>query len=378
MAAKMLAVFGMCVLIGGCGGDSAAPTTPAARPPITDQALRGEVEKWRAAAALPGLAAVVVSGDDIVAVNTGQRRIGDPAPLVAGDRFQTGSLTKSMTATLLARLVEQKKLRWDARLGDIFPAWRSGMVHELAGVTVEQLLRHRAGFKHDLEDADAAALMPHATGNLTADRALVGAYFLQQRPLHAPNTRYEYSNIGYLIAGLVAEAAGADSFEHLMDAQVFKPLTMAAMIGLPEDAAPGTIAGHTFASGAWQVAQYSDVTRMWLRMIHPAGGASVSTDDYGRYLREHLRGLRGTSSYLTAASVKTLHTPVEGYALGWGVEDHAATGRISVHAGSVGTYYGMTIVMPERNRAVAVFCNCYSESAAAHIGQLVKVLATQP
>jgi CubicO group peptidase (beta-lactamase class C family) len=350
-------------LLVACGGGHDTPPPAQDKRLPTGPALLAEVERVRATGGLPGLSVVVVDQDRIEAVSTGRRNINGPALITDADQFQTGSLTKAASALLIARLVEQNKLRWDSTMGEIFPAWTAQMQASLRSVTVQQLLRHRSGIKRDIEEVDAVQLRPHATGNVGADRATVGRYFLQLAPALTPDTKYSYSNVGYLIVGLIAEAVGGESYEALMQKEVFGPLNMTASFGLPEDGGPGALSGHVKQANAWVAAQYSDETRLWLRLMYPAGGMKISMADYGKYLHEHLRGLQGKSAYLSAATYKLIHTPVDGYGFGWSVGDDADIGgRYSVHNGTILTYYSTTILVPGTGRAVAVSCNCYAEN----------------
>lgn len=368
-----LCLSALLVACGGGGGDSAPPKEP--RLP-TGEALRAEVERVRASKDMPGLSVVVLDKDRMETVITGRRIVAGPDLITNADAFQTGSLTKAASALLIARLVEQRKLRWDSTMAEIFPAWSAQMHASLRPVTVQQLLRHRSGIKRDIDEADAVQLRPRATGNVGVDRALVGQYYLQQAPQLPPGGQNVYSNVGYLIVGLIAEAVGGDTYEHLMKKEVFGPLQMTASFGLPEDGGPGALSGHVMAGNAWQVARYSDETRLWLSLMHPAGGMKLSMADYGKYLHEHLLGLQGKSTYLSAETFKLIHTPVEGYGFGWHVaDDPEVGGRFSVHNGTILTYYSITILVPGTQRAIAVSCNCYAESANAQIDELLMRLA---
>ena len=125
---------------------------------------------------------VVVDGDRIESFASGKRNVNGAGAISDTDQFQLGSLTKSTTAMLLARLVEQKKLRWDATMAEIFPSCSSAMHTSLRTVTVAQLLQHLSGIKRDIEDADAVLLRPQAPGEVTCGRTRVGRCFLPHAP----------------------------------------------------------------------------------------------------------------------------------------------------------------------------------------------------
>ncbi len=362
-------IAGLLAACGGGSGSGSAPELP------TGAALRAEVERVRASNGLPGLSVVVVDKDRIETVTTGKRNVNGEAAITDTDQFQLGSLTKSTTAMLLARLVEQKKLRWDATMAQIFPAWSGEMHPSLRNVTVAQLLQHRSGIKRRFEDADGIQLRPHWTGDVTTDRTMIGRYILQQAPELTPNTKYLYSNNGYIIAGLIAEAVAGQPYQALMEQEVFGPLHMTASFGLPEDGGAGALSGHVLSGATWQPAQYSADFRQWLSWNYPAGGLMLSMADYGTYLHEQLIGLEGKSTRLGKDTFTLIHTPVEGYGFGWHVEDDPVLGHISRHDGTIQTYFSLALIVPGTRRAVAVSCNCYGTAATDQANALVRFLA---
>jgi CubicO group peptidase (beta-lactamase class C family) len=374
----MLGAACLGALLVACGGGE----QPASRPPVpekvllTGAALQDALERVRADNGFPGLSVVTVDNGRIEAFTTGKRVIGGVTPISAADRFQLGSLTKGASAMLVARLVEQKKLRWDSNLAELFPAWRAQMAPALRGVTVEQLLRHRAGLKRDLDEADGVVLRPLVSGDITLDRATAAQHVLMQAPAITPNTKYAYSNLAYMLVGLIAEVAGGGSYAQLMEAEVFGPLQIKASFGLPEDGGAGVLSGHEWQGNSWTPALYGEEQRLILAVMEPAGGMMASMADYGKYLQQHLLGLQGKSAFLSQDTFRLMHTPVDTYGLGWVVGDDAVIGHYSVHGGSIGTYYAITILVPESNRAVAVSCNCYSDAAVDQIDRFARQLAS--
>jgi CubicO group peptidase (beta-lactamase class C family) len=94
----------------------------------------------------PALAAAVVVDGKIVVTNAvGFRRRGGMEAVTVDDKFHIGSVTKSMTATVAAMLVEQAKLSWTTTIGESFPELTNEIHADYLGVTLEQLLAHRGG-----------------------------------------------------------------------------------------------------------------------------------------------------------------------------------------------------------------------------------------
>src|ERR1700690_2355757 len=90
---------------------------------------------------VPGLAAVVLNGDQIVAEGAaGVRKSGATNRITIDDQFLLCSGTKAMTATLVAMAVEEGKLSYTTTLGDIFPDRTNQIRPAWKAVTLAQLL----------------------------------------------------------------------------------------------------------------------------------------------------------------------------------------------------------------------------------------------
>jgi D-alanyl-D-alanine carboxypeptidase len=107
----------------------------------------------------------------------------------------------------------------------------------------------------------------------------------------------------------------------------------------------------------------------------------LSLDDYAKFLQLNLRGLQGHDTpLLEAETIKHLHTspvlPPDKYGLGWGLQDFDGA-PASVHTGSAGAFYAVTIIQPTRDLGVAVFANAGGERGAKAASDAVKALIRQ-
>src|SRR5947207_2997000 len=119
---------------------------------------------------LPAVAAGAMKNGALLALGAvGVRKMGDPTPVTASDKFHVGSCTKAMTATLAAMLVERHKLHWTDTLAKIFPERAAKMHPDYRAVTLEMLLTHRSGAP---ANGDMALLFP----DLIARRLLHSDY----------------------------------------------------------------------------------------------------------------------------------------------------------------------------------------------------------
>lgn len=138
-------------------------------------------------------------------------------PLDTAMRLGIGSITKSITATLLVRLAEQGRLSLDDAVG----RWLPRIPHVDPAITVRQLLNHSSGVFD----------VTNAPGYRDSIRADVNARWTPQRmlgllrpPLFPRGTGWSYSNTNYQLAGLVAEAAGGRPLHQLVRGTLLNPI----------------------------------------------------------------------------------------------------------------------------------------------------------
>jgi len=326
------------------------------------------LEHIRAKYKLPSLAAAVLFDGSIVATNAvGVRKQGDSQKVTANDEYHLGSITKSMTATVAAMLVEQGKISWTTTVGEMFPDLRQQMHPQYRGVTLEQLLAHRGGAPAD-PPAQVWSDAWEAQGTPGAQRLAFVTAILARKPAAEPGTKFIYSNQGYAIAGVMLERATGKSWEDLMRSMLFEPLGMSSA-GFGAPASPGKIDQpwghtHTLLGGIKPVAPGLGADNPLA--ISPAGAVHCSMADLARYVRFHLAGERGESKLLSAASFKKLHQPVAGgdYALGWIVLQRKwAHGAALMHNGSNTMFYAVIWAAPQRNCAIVVASNLGSDKA---------------
>ena len=121
----------------------------------------------RSVGVIPGLTAMAYRDGRFQSAAVGQRRASQPARIRLDDRLHVGSNLKSMTASVVAILVERRRLRWEATLSELFPGL--AMRPEYRTVTVEQLLHHRGGVV-SLRSIDEVAQAPAFDGTPVEQR----------------------------------------------------------------------------------------------------------------------------------------------------------------------------------------------------------------
>jgi len=300
-------------------------TTSAPAPEALTQA---RLAALRAQAGSPAFAAAAANRDGrTVAFADGVRALGRPERVTTSDKWHLGSITKSMTATLVARAVEAGRVQWTDTVGGVLGAAIPDMRAEYRDVTFRHLLSHRAGLQGNIEMADLLRF-PRESADARTDRIAYARLGLQQAPRGPKEQTFEYSNTGYVIAGAMLEQRLGAPWEALIQEHVFAPLAMTSA----GQGAPGTAGAYDqpvgHAPGPTVVQNGSPTNPL---IPHPPGGAAetdnpaalgpagrvhANFDDVLKYLRAHCDN---AASFLRRESWDALHTPPFGgpYAMGW-------------------------------------------------------------
>lgn len=317
---------------------------------------------------LPALAAAVVLHDRLVSLGaSGVRRVSSSHEVTPADKFHIGSITKSMTATLAAWLVEQGKIRWDSTLAEVFPDRARDFHPDYRRVTLQQLLAHRGGVPASLEENGLWDRLWTLATPPRRQRLYLLEQVARRPPAAPPGSNFLYSNAGYAIAGAMLEQVTDTPWEDLMRKLLFEPLGMSTA-GFGAPATPATLDqpwGHVPTDGSYHPVPPGPRADN-PPALAPAGAVHGSLPDLARYMRFHLGGARGRENRLQRVSFARLHAPIEDqpHALGWlVVRRDWAGGRALTHAGSNTTFYAVIWLAPERDFAVLVATNAGGQDA---------------
>jgi CubicO group peptidase (beta-lactamase class C family) len=337
--------------------------------------LRPECEELLRRFGVPavGLARIGVAGVESLGV-LGERKRGSGVAVTENDLWHIGSCGKSMTATLMARLVECGQLEWDAPVAPLFAAHGVEAHPDFAGLTLRHLLTHRSGMPADpspaeLEVSYSSTLPPRL------QRAALAREAMMRRPEQKPGEAFCYSSIGYTIAGALAEAVTGAAWEDLMRREVFLPLGLAtAGFGAPGHDQGSNDAltqpwGHQGSRWSFSALRPNDAQADNPPLIGPAGTVHLSLPDLARYLAFHISGGATAPGYLRPETVKVMHTPRRGEeeAFGWFLSQPEANGigkPMLWHDGTNYAWYAAVLMVPEDRRGLAFVCNAYRDSLA--------------
>ncbi len=336
--------------------------------------LQAAVDQARTDADAPGFVAVVTSGRTVFAAVSGYRTTDLKHRVTLRDRWHIGSVTKMMTAHLVAAAVETGLVSWDSTIGSLFEVVEPNIHPQYYEATLTHFLSHRSGMQlssddfsnrmsaltHEYISAFGAAGPPpigFVQGDFTGDPRIDRLHWTRaalQEPPVAPlgQSKRIYENGNYIVLASVLEHLFNQSYEEMMCEQVFVPLGMAnAGFGPPgAEASAGSIPtdpyGHRRSDGSTIMRPPTGPPRPDNPpVLSPSGRIHVSPSDIARFMQDHLAGTQGRDAHLSAETYQKLHTPPFGddYAMGWIVRDSGGIG----HGGTNGAWLAVLEIRPD-------------------------------
>ena len=192
---------------------------------IDERELQQLVHRLVAAGA-PGAAGWAQDEGGRARAASGVADLSTGRPMEADLRFRAGSVTKALVATVVLQLVAEGRLS----LGDTVEGWLPGILPYGDRLTIGRLLDHTSGVP-DYTPPVFSALYesPEALLRSWAPRDLV-ALVADQPPRYAPGDSWSYSNTGYILLGLIVEAAGGGPLGGELARRILVPLGLGGTV----------------------------------------------------------------------------------------------------------------------------------------------------
>lgn len=250
-----------------------------------------------AAGGLPGCVVCIGRRDGIALLRAyGRRQVEPEAEDMTPDTlFDLASLTKPVaTATAVMQLVEDGRLRLADTVAAHLPAFA---VRGKQAITVHDLLTHQSGLIADNPLAD----YEHG-------RAEALARICDLEPLAAPGVRFIYSDVNFILLGILVERLGGTPLEQATAARIFAPLGMTETGFLPAAALRDRCAPTEQRDGAWIRGEVHDPRAWKLGGVAGHAGLFGTAVDLARYARMMLAGGTLDGARVLAAPTMALMT----------------------------------------------------------------------
>lgn len=333
----------------------AAPSPPAIGAGEIETMLRDLFDET---SLVPGMAVVVVQGDEILYVGgMGVERAGLDAPVTADTLFYIASSTKSFTGLAAAILASRDVWSLDDPISRHLPELQLPTSLDPDAITIRDLLAHRSRLRNDAVIFRTAYSGDHDREGLIE--------LLESSEAIAPG--FKYGNIGYVVTSLAIDAVAEGTWKDVLEREIFQPAgmtsTSARRSTLPEDrlAQPHGVGTDT----AFELRRYIKQDEN----MHAAGGVITSAADLARWLELNLnQGRIDGVQVVPAAAVRESHAlQVEtdakfhefhrtGYGLGWYHSDYGGD-FVLHHFGNYPGFRAHVSLMPEHGLGIAVLTN---------------------
>jgi D-alanyl-D-alanine carboxypeptidase len=223
----MLSCFAVAlsVSVGSIGGvaDAAASSSGVDKTPPFVATLQPQLEAEMKQLHVPGaIFSVNLPGQGDWTTALGVSDLATGAPMNVRSAMRIGSITKTFTATIVLRLVEEGRLQLDDPIGK----YRSD-VPDGANITIRELLNMTSGLFDYTEDSGFVQAVAANPQKLWTPQELLKVAFSHQ-PYFPPGQSWRYSSTNYIVLGLLIEQITGQPIARLFQREIFEPLGMSS------------------------------------------------------------------------------------------------------------------------------------------------------
>ena len=198
------------------------------------------------------------------------------------NKYQIGSQTKMMTATVLLQLASEGALSFDDKLADVMDVSGLGGIANIENATLYQLLTHSSGIADYANDTTVMQqqIWEQLQSRPVGPTEIIEMFNELEAPANfEPGTETSYSNTGFLLLGMAIEAVTGNTMAEELHTRIFEPLGMSST-SLPGSSIPeGILSSYAMISG-----ELADVTRVPLD-LGSEGGVVSTTGDMVRFMK---------------------------------------------------------------------------------------------
>jgi D-alanyl-D-alanine carboxypeptidase len=299
--------------------------------------------------------AVVRHGRLVLAKGYGYANLAERVPAFATTIYRLASITKEFTAAAILHLTERGRLSLDDPIGDYLPGYPGD-----GRITIRQLLSHTSG----LSDATVLPLLEESGGVGIDRNELIDLVAAQ--PLDSePGSEHSYSNVGYILLGLLIEHVTGTAYADYVENEILRPLGLDRTFQCPDEQRPdnGWAHGYDIQYGNWPRAlrlgrppTFIDPPPIDMGVVSSAGALCSTATDLARWpglLRSFLDP--GSFREMSRPTVLADGTEVP-YGLGLQIRMFGSHRALS-HGGVVNGFVSLVADFPKDELSVAMLVN---------------------
>ena len=301
---------------------------------------------------VPGIAVGIWNDGKEELGGYGVTNVDHPLEVNGETLFQIASITKTITATVIMRLVDQGKVELAAPVRRYIPSFKLKDEDAASRATVKHLVTHTGGWLGD-------SFRDFGNGSDALAKYVDGMVELEQ--LTPLGEIWHYSNSSFTVLGRIIELVTGKTYEEATRELLFKPLGMDhSVFSAAEAIVHRTAVGHQIRD------EVPKVVTPWAfpRATTPVGGVVSTVRDLLAYARFHLGDgtAPGGARLLPRATLDLMRTPQADadldrkVGIAWFLRDTQGL-RLQYHGGVAIGQQGVLMIAPDRNAAIAVQTN---------------------
>ena len=298
---------------------------------------------------VPGVAIGIWHKGREYAEGFGVTSVEHPLPVTPDTLFQTGSISKTFTGTIIMKLVEDGRVDLDAPVKRYLEDFKVQDPAVTEKVTVRHLLTHMGGwvgdYFNDFGNGD------DALGKMVKDIARMP----QVQPM---GTIWSYNNTGFNVASRIIEVVTKMPYEQAAQEMLFDPLGLKMSFFYPSD----LLFTHRFVVGHQKVKGKVQVARPWAigRAGNGVGGVVSTVRDLLKYARFHMSN--GKKDVISGKSLRAMRVqqadagPRGGMGITWFIRKMGDI-PFYAHGGATNGQQAYFFFIPDQDFALAILTN---------------------
>lgn len=302
---------------------------------------------------VPGVSVGVWHKGKEFSAGFGVASVENPLPVTPDTLFQTGSISKTFTGTLMMMLAEQGRVNLDAPVRRYIKDLKLRDESVARRVTVRHLLTHMGGWVGDYFN-------DFGNGDDALEKMVKDIAKLPQ--VHPLGTIWSYNNTGFNVAARIIEIVTRKPYEQAAQEMLFDPIGLNMSFFYPSD----ILFTHRFVVGHQMVKKKVQVARPWAigRAGNGVGGVVSTVHDLLKYARFHMGDGKSASGkrVLTRKSLEAMRkAQVNAGGRGdmgitWFI-GYAGKLKVYVHGGATNGQQAYLFFIPEKDFALAILTN---------------------
>jgi len=301
-----------------------------------------------------GVVLVAKNGEKIFSEGFGMANIEWNITNSPDAKYMLASVSKTFTATLIMRLIDQGKLNLDTKLSDVLLWYRKDIGDR---VTIRQLLNHTSGIPNYMDMlVRSIEELNREFGTSVIDKTAFAKKYCQNNLEFEPGTKWNYNNSAYFLLGLIVEQLTGKPFDVAMKELIFEPLQMTNSGDLqpdPGQVVPNLATGYLNNSDGFRHMHYWNLSTAF-----GAGSLYSTLDDLLKYDQAFY-----SSIFLSDKAKEAMFTPgLNGYGCGWEMREMPIGSKsemknIQTHEGFLWGWYTRIYRIPEDGLFVMLISN---------------------